>query len=87
MYSTARCTFPDSRYDYEARYITLGFLGEQTVSIAHTEKQDEIRIISFRKATRIEERLFRDRLSDGLGENTKDARRGHRPRRCTPRGN
>lgn len=45
-------TFEDDRFSYaERRFVTLGFLGGVPVSIVHTETQDEIRVISFRKAT------------------------------------
>ena len=46
-------TFEDDRFSYgEQRFITLGLLAGVPVSIAHTETGHEIRIISFRKATR-----------------------------------
>jgi uncharacterized protein len=52
-------TYEDDRFDYgEQRFITLGLLAGVPVSIAHTETDDEIRIISFRKATDRETRLF-----------------------------
>lgn len=45
----------------EQRFITLGLLAGIPVSIAHTESANEIRIISFRKATRREaQRYFGD---------------------------
>jgi uncharacterized DUF497 family protein len=49
-------TYEDDRFDYgEQRYVTLGFLKGIVVSIVHTETEKQIRIISFRKATRNEE--------------------------------
>ena len=52
-------TYEDDRFDYgEQRFVTLGLLAGVTVSIAHTETNDEIRIISFRKATDREARFF-----------------------------
>ena len=52
-------TYEDDRFDYgEQRLITLGLLAGVPVSLAHTETDDEIRIISFRKATDREARLF-----------------------------
>jgi uncharacterized protein len=52
-------TFEDDRFDYsEQRFITLGLLKGAPVSIAHTENEHEIRIISFRKATRREADVF-----------------------------
>ena len=52
-------TYEDDRVAYgEQRFITLGLLAGVPVSVAHTESDDEIRIISFRKATGREERRF-----------------------------
>jgi uncharacterized protein len=59
VFSGATFTFEDDRFDYgEQRFITLGLLAGVPVSIAHTENDHEIRIISFRKATRHEANLF-----------------------------
>jgi hypothetical protein len=52
-------TFEDNRIDYgERRWITLGLLGERVVVIVHTENDEEIRIISMRKAIKNEQILF-----------------------------
>jgi len=52
-------TFEDDRLDYpEQRYVTLGLLVGVPVSLVHTETNDEIRIISFRKATRREITIY-----------------------------
>jgi uncharacterized DUF497 family protein len=52
-------TYEDDRFAYgEQRFITLGLLAGVPVSVAHTESDDEIRIISFRKATGREARRF-----------------------------
>ena len=52
-------TYEDVRLAYgEQRFITLGLLAGVPVSVAHTESDDEIRIISFRKATGREEKRF-----------------------------
>jgi uncharacterized DUF497 family protein len=52
-------TFEDDRFSYgEQRFITLGLLAGIPVSVAHTETPNEIRVISFRKATRREAQLF-----------------------------
>src|SRR5438876_7880438 len=49
-------TYEDDRFDYgEQRFVTLGLLRGIAVSIVHTETEKQIRIISFRKATRNEE--------------------------------
>ena len=52
-------TYEDSRFEYgEQRFVTLGLLAGVPVSIAHTESEDEIRVISFRKATSREAKRY-----------------------------
>jgi hypothetical protein len=52
-------TYEDARFEYgEQRFVTLGLLAGVPVSIAHTESEDEIRIISFRKATSREAKRY-----------------------------
>jgi uncharacterized DUF497 family protein len=49
----------DDREAYgERRFLTLGLLEDQVVSVTHTERRDEIRIISIRKATKHEARFY-----------------------------
>ena len=51
--------FEDRREDYEEqRMIALGMLGQQVILIVHIEEDDEIRIISMRKAEKYETDLF-----------------------------
>jgi len=58
-------TFEDGRFDYgEERFITLGLLKGTIVVIAHTENGDEIRLISMRKATRHEQKIYFEGLTD-----------------------
>ena len=58
-------TYEDDRFAYgEQRFITLGLLAGVPVSIAHTETDDEIRIISFRKATSREARHYFNEVQD-----------------------
>jgi len=58
-------TFEDERFSYgERRLVTLGLLAGIPVSIAHTENEHEIRIISFRKASRREARIYFDEVQD-----------------------
>jgi uncharacterized protein len=58
-------TYEDDRFAYgEQRFITLGLLAGVPVSVAHTESDDEIRIISFRKATGREARRFFSEVQD-----------------------
>jgi uncharacterized protein len=52
-------TFEDDREDYgEQRWVTLGLLQSTVVVIVHTETEDEIRVISMRKADKDEQLLF-----------------------------
>ena len=52
-------TYEDDRFRYrEQRFVTLGLLAGVPVSMVHTETAHEIRIISFRKATRGETRIY-----------------------------
>ncbi len=58
-------TYEDDRFVYgEQRFVTLGLLAGVPVSIAHTESENEIRIISFRKATAREARIFFHQVQD-----------------------
>ena len=52
-------TLEDDRFAYgEQRFITFGVLEGRVVAVAHTEQDDDIRIISMRKATRREEQSY-----------------------------
>ena len=52
-------TYEDDRFSYkEQRFVTLGLLAGVPVSIIHTETAHEIRIISFRQATRREAQIL-----------------------------
>ncbi len=58
-------TFEDDRFSYrEQRFVTLGFLGGVSVSLVHTESSTQIRVISFRRATRNEEIILFENLQD-----------------------
>jgi uncharacterized DUF497 family protein len=60
-------TFEDDRFEYEEqRFVTLGILKGVAMSIVHIETEDEIRIISFRKATKNEEIILFKSLEDQL---------------------
>jgi uncharacterized DUF497 family protein len=59
LFSGLTITVLDSRYEYgEFRFITLGILNGIVMTIAHTETDEIIRIISARKATRYEEESY-----------------------------
>ena len=58
-------SYEDDRFSYkEQRFVTLGLLAGTTVSIIHTETEHEIRIISFRQATRRETQLYFSAVED-----------------------
>ena len=54
----------DDREDYgEQRYISLGSISrEETFVVVHTEPENRVRLISARKANRIERKVYRDHL-------------------------
>jgi uncharacterized DUF497 family protein len=52
-------TYENDRFDYrEQRFITLGLLHGRVVIIAHTEHNDEVRMISMREGTKREQILY-----------------------------
>jgi len=65
VFAGATFTFEDDRSKYsEDRYITLGLLHGAVVVIAHTEREDVIRVISMRKATKNEQRVYFEGFAD-----------------------
>lgn len=64
VFSGVTFTFGDDRFDYgENRFITIGLLRGIVCVIAHTERGETIRIISMRKATKHEQKIFFQNLS------------------------
>jgi len=58
-------TMEDDRHSYgEQRLITLGLLNGRVVVVVHTEREDRVRIISLRKATRNEQQLYYSEIRD-----------------------
>ena len=55
-------TFLDEEHsEGEERYITIGLSNQgRLLMVAHTERNEEIRIISARKATRNEEKFYQE---------------------------
>lgn len=52
-------TFEDRRFDYgEQRFVTLGLLRGVVVAVATAETEEEIRVISMRKAERNEQEIY-----------------------------
>ena len=65
VFSGLTFTFEDDRFSYsDQRFVTLGLLAGVPVSIVHTETAHEIRIISFRQATRRETQIFFDAIKN-----------------------
>jgi uncharacterized protein len=65
VFPGATFTFEDDRLSYgEQRFITIGLLRDVVVVIAHTERNDEIRIISMRKATKYEQKIYFQGFTD-----------------------
>ena len=57
-------TVEDDRFDYgEQRFITLGLLKGRVVAVVHTEREDVIRLISARKATKYEQITYFRRIA------------------------
>lgn len=55
----ATTSFDDQHSDFEDRYTAMGFLGTKLLVVNFLQaKEDTVRIISARKATRREERLY-----------------------------
>ena len=55
-------TFPDPDHSInESRFITIGLsTGGKIIILSHTDRDDNIRIISARKATRKEQRFYEE---------------------------
>lgn len=63
VFEATTFTFEDARFQYdEQRFVTLGLLIGVPVSIVHTENRHEVRIISFRRATRKESQIYFEQL-------------------------
>lgn len=58
-------TLEDDRFAYgEQRFVTFGLLEGEVFAVVHTEQDEEIRVISMRKATRREEQSYFSSLRD-----------------------
>jgi hypothetical protein len=58
-------TAADTREAYgEPRFLTLGLLRGEVVSVAHTPRKDDDHIISIRKATKHEARFYFSQIPD-----------------------
>lgn len=58
-------TVEDNRYNYgERRFVTFGLLKGLVIAVVHTERDDLVRIISARKATKYEQRIYFEEISN-----------------------
>jgi uncharacterized DUF497 family protein len=58
-------TILDDRFSYgETRFITFGLLWGRAVAITHTETDNVLRVISFRKASKNEENIYFKEVKD-----------------------
>jgi len=65
VFSGPTRTVEDDRFRYyEQRFVTLGFLAGAPVTIVHTETEQVIHVISFRKATRGEAAILFAQIFD-----------------------
>jgi len=64
IFEKVHVTNRDTRYAYgEQRFTTYGELKNRVVVIAHTYRNENIRIISMRKANEREQKFYRQRLT------------------------
>ena len=54
----------DREFHGEQRFLTLGLLEDQVVSVAHAERGKDIRIISIRKAMKHEARFYFSQITN-----------------------
>ena len=58
-------TVGDERFNYgEQRFVTFGLLQGQVVAIVHTEREEFTRIISARKASKYEQQIYFEEISN-----------------------
>ena len=58
-------TVEDERFNYgEQRFVTFGLLQGRVVAIVHTERENFTRIISVRKASKYEQRIYFEQISN-----------------------
>ena len=59
VFAGETATILDDRFSYdEPRFLTIGLLWGRLISVAHTESEEVIRVISVRKATKNEEIIY-----------------------------
>jgi len=66
-------TIQDDRFDYpEERFVTYGWMNGVLLAIVHTERENMVRLISARKATRNEQECYFEQVGYGLGTPEED---------------
>jgi len=65
IFENETVTVSDDRFDYgENRFYTLGLLRGIVVVLSHTESDEILRVISFRKAGKDEEQIYFTQIRD-----------------------
>ncbi|NOG83896.1 MAG: BrnT family toxin [Candidatus Scalindua sp. AMX11] len=65
LFSGYTITMEDDRFHYnEQRFFTLGMIKGRVAVVVHTERNDRIRIISMRKATKYEQKIYFSQIQD-----------------------
>lgn len=65
VFNSDTVTVEDNRYGYgEQRFVMFGLLQGRIIVVVYTERDNSIRIISARKATKYEQRIYFEQLSD-----------------------
>ena len=63
VFSGSIVTVEDDRFDYgEERFVTFGSLQGRIIAVVHTESEDRIHIISARKATKNEQKIYFEQI-------------------------
>ena len=58
-------TIEDDRFNYEEQiFVTLGLLQGRVIAVVHTKQEECIRIIFARKATKYEQQIYFEQLSN-----------------------
>ena len=77
VFSSLTVSYEDDLFRYqEQRFVTLGLLRGAPVSIVHTESQELIRVISFRRATHHETAFFFETIAERLPPTPLEPKRG-----------
>lgn len=65
MFESETLTLMDDRFDYgETRYVSFGMFRDLVVAVVYTESDETTRVISFRRATKNEEKEYYKSVRD-----------------------